>query len=78
MGGCVIPPGTAAMCQTGGEEESGSERVEDREGGGGEREKVVEGSRRMRKIEKEKNRVAGQRDCLAVLQLSVKMTYRTH
>lgn len=77
MGGCVIPPGTAAMCQTGGEEESGSERAEERREGVG-REKVVEGSRRKRKMEKEKNRVAGQRHCLAVLQLSVKMTYRTH
>lgn len=25
MGGCVVPPGTAAMCQTGGEEERGPE-----------------------------------------------------
>lgn len=38
MGGCVVPPGTAAMCQTGGEEEREGvskwerEREKEREG----------------------------------------------
>lgn len=38
MGGCVVPPGTAAMCQTGGEEGKGSEWAGERE-----RERATEG-----------------------------------
>lgn len=37
MGGCVVPPGTAAMCQTGGEGEKGSEWARATEGGRGRR-----------------------------------------
>lgn len=43
MGGCVVPPGTAAMCQTGGEEEKGSEWAGATEGG-----REREGRRRKR------------------------------
>lgn len=52
MGGCVVPPGTAAMCQTGGEEGKGSEWAGEREresNGGRVREKVVEGRERKKK-----------------------------
>lgn len=45
MGGCVVPPGTAAMCQTGGEEERGNERAEEREKAMGGREGRVERGR---------------------------------
>lgn len=65
MGGCVVPPGTAAMCQTGGEEEKGSEWAGATEGG-----REREGRRRKR----EKNVWGGWSHCLAVLQLSVNNT----
>lgn len=57
MGGCVVPPGTAAMCQTGGEEERqregvsrqkrGRERTNERGREGG-REGAREGCRRKK------------------------------
>lgn len=82
MGGCVVPPGTAAMCQTGGEEERGSEQERERatEGGRGwkEREGEREGCKGTREMEEEKREEKGQRHRLVVLQLSVKITNRTH
>ncbi len=52
MGGCVVPPGTAAMCQTGGEEERGRgrERAEERE---------TERCRRNRKKRESKKKEGG-------------------
>lgn len=70
MGGCVVPPGTAAMCQTGGEEERQREGVSRQKRG---RERGREGGRVREKVVEER-----KRRCLAVLQLSVKITYRGH
>lgn len=71
VGGHVVPPGTAAMCQTGGEERkegvSGQEREWGREGCRRKRKKEMEG-------EKQK-RTGGQRRCPTVLQLSVSNTW---
>lgn len=62
VGGCVVPPGTAAMSQTGGEER---ERTS-------ERERATEGGKREER--REGNRQHGQRRRLAVLRLSVQHT----
>lgn len=61
MGGCVVPPGTAAMCQTSGEEERGREQAEERESAmeGGRGWKEREAERRKRKEEKDRERKGG-------------------
>lgn len=53
MGGRVVPPGAAAMCQTGGEEERGSGRAREKAIEGGERVEE-EGGRRKREMLKGK------------------------
>lgn len=77
MGGCVVPPGTAAMCQTGGEER---ERTSKRECKRGRervgREKEDRDGERMKKKKK-----PGKMDTLETLPScpsAVSQTYRTH
>lgn len=64
VGGCVVPPGTAAMCQTGGEEERGSQRAE-------ERKRAMKGGRSLQKEQKEREKKQGGTETLPVCSSAV-------